>query len=85
MTYLIVDWTEVDLIDFSQIIQHSKERLRKSLDGTKFVIKWNEQTPDFLDNLTTKSPEYTHEEILEIMGNNDWTDPNIKPPGVYTD
>lgn len=72
-TYLILDWTEIDLVDFNQTLTTSKESARKSLDGTKVLISWMGDTPDFVVNLTSKSQEYTSNEIGAIMNSTDWT------------
>jgi len=72
-TYLILDWTEIDLVDFNQILTTSKETARKSIDGTKVLISWMGDTPDFVVNLTSKSQEYTLDEITPIMLSDDWT------------
>ena len=44
--------------------------LRYSLDGTKAVVKYNGEQPDFLDGKTA----YTHGEILVEMAKSDWTE-----------
>ena len=35
--------------------------------------------PSSVTALTTKSQEYSHDEILTIMSTPEWTDPNIPP------
>ena len=72
-TYLILDWTEIDLVDFNQILTTSKESARKSIDGTKVLISWMGDTPDFVVNLTSKSQEYTLDQIKTITDGPDWT------------
>ena len=39
-TYAIINLTDVGLIDFAQVGETSASTIRKSLDGTQFVIKW---------------------------------------------
>ena len=72
--YLIFDLSEVNMIDFSQIQQPSAESLRKSVDGTKAVIKWEGETPSFVGALQTKSDIYNIEGILPIMDGPEWTE-----------
>jgi hypothetical protein len=38
--YMIFSLTEVDAIDFNEVLQTSAETLRKSNDGTKSFVKW---------------------------------------------
>ena len=71
-TYIIVDTSEVDSVDFNEVINTSKEMLRYSVDGSKFVVKYEGDTPSFLEGKT----EYTHSEVLTIMATDEWTDPD---------
>lgn len=75
--YLIFSMSEIDIIDFEQILQTSNETIRKSIDQTKAVISWNNQIPNFVESLTTKSQFYTHEEILQIMNTPEWKEPDL--------
>jgi len=54
----------------SNAIQTSKETLRKTLDGTKAILKWDGDTPEVFDGMTT----YNHSQILAILNdvNGDW-------------
>tara|TARA_Y100001937_G_C7134246_1_gene339092 strand:- start:4894 stop:5142 length:249 start_codon:yes stop_codon:yes gene_type:complete len=45
--------------------------LRKSLDNTKAILKWDGNTPSCFDGMTT----YTHSEILTELAKNTWTAP----------
>lgn len=71
-TYLIFSVSEINLIDFNQVLETSPETIRKSIDETMGVIKWEGNTPSCVESLTTKSQFYTHEEILEIMDSSEW-------------
>ena len=69
MNYVIYDMANVDLIDFDQVKETSKQTIRKSLDGTKCVLKFEGETPAFLEGLQ----QYNYEEILAIMYSSEWT------------
>lgn len=71
--YLIFSTTEVDKIDFNQVLETSADTLRKSVDETKTFIKWENEVPSFIDSITTKEGPYTHSEILEILSAEEWT------------
>ena len=45
--------------------------LRKSLDNTKAILKWDGNTPTVFDGMTT----YTHSEILTELAKNTWSLP----------
>ena len=52
-TYATINLSDIGLIDFSQIGQTSASTVRKSLDNTQFVIKWQEgYVPTFITDST---------------------------------
>tara|TARA_A100001201_G_scaffold130304_1_gene116038 strand:+ start:1123 stop:1320 length:198 start_codon:yes stop_codon:yes gene_type:complete len=59
----------IELVDFSQVKETSRDTLRLSLDKTKCVLKFEGETPDFLVGLQ----QYNYEEILEVMYSSEWT------------
>ena len=78
MKYIIFNINEIDKVNFEEIKETSIDTLRISIDGTKTFIKWDEdETPSFVNTLTTSEGPYTHEEILLILSTDFWTDYNI--------
>lgn len=69
MKYVIFDIENIDLIDFTKVKETSRDTLRLSLDGTKCVLKFKGETPEFLVGLQ----QYNYEEILTIMYSPEWT------------
>lgn len=76
--YVIFDLTEVDTIDFSEVMETSADTLRKNLANTQSFVKYESDMPASVAALTTRSQEYTHEEILTLLAGADWTDPNAE-------
>lgn len=74
-TYLIIQVTDLDKIDFNQVLETSPDTLRKSADNTKTFIKWEENTPDFIESLSDAEGPYTHDEILQILQSEEWSIP----------
>ena len=76
-TYAVINLTDISLIDFSQIAQSSASTIRKSLDDTQFVIKWeNGYTPTFImDASVVPVGTYDHHAILELMSTAEWSSP----------
>ena len=72
--YVIIEKNYVDSIDFQHVLETSKATLRYNLDGTKTIIKFIGDVPDFLDG----DKIYSHSEIIEIINNpdNGWVDTN---------
>ena len=78
MKYIIFNISEIDKVNFDEVRETSKDTLRLSIDCTKTFVKWEEdETPSFVSTLTTAEGTYTHEEILEILSTDFWTDYNI--------
>jgi len=75
-TYAVINLTDISLIDFSQIAQSSASTIRKSLDDTQFVIKWeNGYTPTFItDSSVIPVGTYDHHAILELMSTDKWSE-----------
>lgn len=71
-TYVILNTSELGSVDFNLVLQDSADTLRYSLDGSKFVVKFEGDTPSFLIG----EPQYDHAEILSILAGAEWTDPD---------
>ena len=52
-------------------IQSGVSTLRKTLDGTKAILKWDGDTPEVFDGMTTLN----HSEIRIELAKNTWTRP----------
>ena len=74
MDYSNRKWVIVNVSDITDemvnsAIQSSMDTLRKSLDGSKAILKFEGDTPSCFDGLTT----YNHSEILTELAKSDWT------------
>ena len=67
MKYAILNTSDINTVDFSKVKQTDVNSVRKTLDGNKFVVKFEGDTPDFLDGVTL----YTNQEMIEIFWNID--------------
>ena len=76
--FMIFNVSELNQINFNEVLETSVETVRKSVDETKTFVKWDGTIPDCVNNLTTKEGPYTYEEILTILSTPEWNDPN--PP-----
>ena len=71
--YAIININDLDNVDFTQIGETSSETIRKSLDETMFVLKW-ETMPTFItDGTIVHLQVLTHEECLELMETPEWS------------
>ena len=67
MKYEILNTSDINTLDFSKVKQTDANSVRKTLDGSKFIVKFEGDTPDFLEGVTL----YTNQEIIEIFWNID--------------
>ena len=56
-------------------IESSKATLRLSVDGTKTILKWDNETPEPFAGMST----FSHQEILEELSGADWTSQEDTP------
>ena len=67
--WVIVNVSDVTDEMISSAIQSSMDTLKKTLDGTKAILKWDGDTPSCFDGMTT----YTHSEILTELAKSEWS------------
>lgn len=59
-------------VDFSEILESESDSLRYNVEGTKFFVKFEGDTPSFLEGKTI----YSHSEILAILATDEWSPPD---------
>ena len=70
--WVIFDTSETGSIDYSQVIQTSSETLRLNISGSKTFVKYEGDQPSSVTSLSSKSEEYTHQEILNVLTGSEW-------------
>ena len=73
--FMIFNVSELDQIDFTQVLETSIDTVRKSVDETKTFVKWDGAMPTCVEALLTKEGPYTYEEILTILATEEWSAP----------
>ena len=66
--WIIVNTDDVTGEMINNALQVNKNTLRKTLDGSKALLKWDGNTPSCFDGITI----YNYSEILTILNNSDW-------------
>ena len=64
-------WVIVNVSDVTdEMLASSLERriIRKTIDNSKTILKWDGDTPSVFDGMTT----YNHSEILTELAKSDW-------------
>jgi hypothetical protein len=74
--YTIINVSDLSKIDFSEVGETSADTIRKSLDESEFIIKYNIE-PSFIKNgLVVPLQSLTHLEALALMATSDWSTPD---------
>ena len=68
--FVIINSAEVSSVDFSEVLELSADTLRYNNDNTKTFVKFEGDTPSFLDGKT----EYTYSDFKAILDdeNGEW-------------
>ena len=66
--FVIINSAEVSSVDFSEVLELSADTLRYNNDNTKTFVKFEGDTPSFLDGKT----QYNYSEILAELSNAEW-------------
>ena len=67
--WIIINVSDVTNEMLENSMEGSIDMLRKTIDGTKTILKWEGDTPSCFDGITT----YTHNEILTELSKSEWT------------
>ena len=70
--FVVFNVSEIDDINYDEVIERSADFLRLSLDGEKTFIKYEGDMPDSVDSLTTKEAVRSYSEIRELLATEDW-------------
>ena len=73
LTYAIINTVDKDNVDFNEVVQ-KVSTVRYSLDGSKFVIKY-ETEPSFIVNENVMPDAIlNHNNCLTLMSSTEWTE-----------
>ena len=72
--WVIFNTSETGSIDFSQVIENSKDTIRFNLSGSQTFVKYEGSMPSSVNSLSSKSAEYSHSAILNILTGSEWVD-----------
>ena len=75
--YVVFNTSETGSIDFSQVIENSKDTIRLNISGSQTFVKYEGSQPSSVAGLSSKSREYTNSEILNILTGSEWVDSSM--------
>ena len=67
--YVIIDASEVSSVDFDQVLETSADTLRYNLAGTQTFVKFEGDTPSFLEGKTALD----RSEMLAVLATEEWS------------
>jgi hypothetical protein len=67
--YVIIDASEVSSVDFNQVLETNADTLRYNLAGTQTFVKFEGDTPSFLEGKTALD----RSEMLAVLSTEDWS------------
>ena len=75
MKHIILQAKDLGKVDFSKVKQDGEYSVRFSVDEQKFILSYPGDQPEFVYWITKDTlglPEYTLEEILNILKTPEW-------------
>lgn len=75
--FIIFNVSELNKINFNEVLETSVDTVRKSSDKTKTFVKWEGDEPSFISTLTTKEGPYTYTQIVTILATNEWIEQEL--------
>ena len=71
MNYTILNTDELSSVNFNKVNETSENTLRYNNAKTEFLLKYEGETPSFLEGKTL----YDYNGIMEILNSPEWTQP----------
>ena len=71
--YVIIPAAEINSVNFSEVLETAPGTCRYSVDSTKTFVKYEGVQPPSVAAISSKSQEYSHEEILAVLLTEEWT------------
>jgi hypothetical protein len=73
--FMIFNVSELQDINFTEVLETSIDTVRKSVDEQKTFVKWDGTMPECVARLATKEGPYIYDEIIAILDTPEWTAP----------
>ncbi len=73
-TYAIVSIDDLPKVYFSQVGETDETTIRRSIDLTQFVLKWNSEPTFIEDGQIVPIQTLTHLQALNLMSTPEWSE-----------
>lgn len=77
--FVIFNVSELEKINFVEVLETSMDTVRKSIDLTKTFVKWEGETPPSVLTLTITEGPYNYDEMIDLMATPEWQSDDIIP------
>ena len=77
-TYVILNTSDLTLLDYSQLLTTSIETTIRSVAGDKAIVKFIGDIPSTINSIINKTL-YSHEEIMPIVESSEWKSTPSEP------
>ena len=74
--YLIIQTSEINLVNFNEVLETDADTMRFSVDGTKTFIKWDGADPGFINSLSNTEGPYNYDQFMNILATSVWQPTN---------
>lgn len=75
---MIFNVSEINKINFDEVLESSSQWLRNSVNNQKTFVKWDgDVIPDCIQTLTTSEGPYSYDEIINILETPEWLETTI--------
>ncbi len=71
--YVVISVIDLERVDFSQVLNTSRETLRKNRDSTLTFVKYDGSQPSSVATVPSRSQEYTYDQFKTLLLGADWT------------
>jgi hypothetical protein len=71
--WIFLNTSETGSLDFSQIMETSSGSLRLNNSGSRTFVKYDGSMPSSVSGLSSKSAEYSHSAVLNVLTGSEWT------------
>lgn len=65
--------SDLDKIKFAQVVQTTANTVRRSINGTQFVISWTIEPTFIADSTVIPEEILNHDECIELMSTPFWS------------
>ena len=71
--WVFLNTSETGSLDFSQVLETNSESLRLNNSGSRTFVKYDGTMPSSVSGLSSKSAEYSHSVVLNVLTGSEWT------------